>query len=156
MNPPTCQQTQSIHELYNRLTGLAIPYSMQRHFHWEQWLVRGHTTQDLELVIRYLRSRVSDGKRQRECLLFRNVIANVESFEEDLSMARSNSRDRRHTLDPARESVLQSSRIVMKEKSPEKPAVNVVQVMEQHALMAKLLHDWKENGFNEPEIGASV
>lgn len=146
MNVPTTETTQTIHEFYLQLTGLPIPYSMQRHYNWEQWLCRGHTREDLKLVISYLSGRIKDGKRQRECLLFRNLISNVEYFEEDLAMARATGRERQFRHCPGKESVLRTTgRADTLTNEPKQAG----QVMAEHALMAKLIGDWK-NGFFNP------
>lgn len=93
MTPPTTAQTETMHKLYVAMTGLDIPYTMQRHYSWESWLVAGHTQPDLELVVHYIKRRIKEGRREKESLLFRNMIQNKENFAEDLAIAKAESRN---------------------------------------------------------------
>ena len=88
----TTIQTKTLHDEYNRLTGLDIPYSMSKHYGWEQWIVHGYTQSDLAPVVNYIRRRIKERRREKESLLFRNLIQNYDNFGEDLAMAKAENR----------------------------------------------------------------
>lgn len=85
----TTTDTQSLHATYQRLTGMDVPYSMQRHYSWELWLVNKFTQSDLETVVRLIRKRIQEKRRRPEALKFHNLIQNTELFGEDLAEAKA-------------------------------------------------------------------
>lgn len=116
MNPPTSADTEKIHAQYKALAGLDVPYTMQAHFMWESWLAAGFNEPDLACVIRYLKSKIKDGKRPKESLLPRNLIQRTDFFGEDLAIARAEARNT-HTPN-ARERILAS--VGMSKPQPER------------------------------------
>lgn len=141
MNPPSTQDTQLIHKQYRALTGLDVPYSMQTHFMWEAWLAAGYTEPDLACVVRYIKRRIGEKRREKESLLLRNLIARQGNFAEDLSLCRAESRQyEARTKDASKKSVMAATGRTMTE--PE--ARPVVNVMEEHAKMSQLLKQWRE------------
>lgn len=101
MNPPTTEQTQSMHHVYNLLSGLAIPFSMSLHFRYEMLIAQGMTADDLGLVINYVKRRIREKRRERESLLPRNILRDYSNFQEDLSMARAEQRSQLSPRDTA-------------------------------------------------------
>lgn len=101
MNPPTTEDTRSLHAHYTRLTGLSIPYSMQLHFRYEYFIASGCTAEDLGVVIKYIQRRIREGKREKESLLPRNMLRDYSNFQEDLSMARAEQRSQLSPRDMA-------------------------------------------------------
>ncbi len=97
------QPTRSLHADYLRYTGLSIPFTMPLHYRLEAWLAHGGNSTDLELVVKYLKRRIRQGKRPMESLLPRNLFSDYSNFLEDLSIARAEARDVR---DPNRDAVL--------------------------------------------------
>lgn len=135
----TTQQTEQLHSQYIKLTGLQVPYSMGRHYYWEQFIAAGHTGNDLSLLVGYIKRRIREKRREKESLMFRNLIQNLENTEDDLSMARAEARIPHH--DPSKASVLRATqRPITATVSQPTP---VIDVMEQHKEMARLLAEWR-------------
>ena len=147
MNPPSSDDTLAMHQHYCAITGLEIPYTMQRHYQWEKWLISGFTARDLSMAVRYIMRRIRERRREKESLLFRNLIGNPENFGEDLAMARHEQRGPTVT---ERERILNATGRLLPE---DRPAVTPKQVIErmvngnvtgEHEKMAALLRQWKE------------
>lgn len=138
MNPPTSADTEKIHAQYKALTGLDVPYTMQTHFMWESWLASGFTEPDLACVIRYLKSKIKDGKRPKESLLPRNLIQRTDFFGEDLAIARAEARNT-HTPTPRERILAQSGR---SSDEPKDAAQRVRSILERTKL-AEMLKQWK-------------
>lgn len=112
--PPTTEETASLHSEFNRLTRQAVRYDMSRHYCWEAWLASGYTVEDLRLVIAYIWRRIKAGKRERESFKLSVLIGDLSKFEDDLSIARSEStiaqKDaRRPAVAPGKASVLRAT-----------------------------------------------
>lgn len=133
----TTEQTQDIHRHYVAVTGLDVPFSMQRHYAWEKWLAHGLTESDLDLIVRYIKRRISKRRREKESLLFRNLIERPDNALEDLSIARAESRE---PVKTERTRVLESTG----RKEPEKLSMIPAQIMENHTQMAELLRQYRE------------
>lgn len=136
------EQTRLMHDAYSKLVAnerIALPYSMSLHFRWEMWMAKGFTTEDLALVINYLRARIRAGKRELECLDLRNLLSSVDDFSCTLSMARAKARQPR--VEPDRESVLRSAS--RPEKAPVGMARSAKEVLERPKL-ATMLKEWRE------------
>lgn len=92
MNPAINQQSiNSVHKVFVELTGMPLVLTMGRIFIYEQWLLQ-FTEADLRVVVPYIKKGIKSGRRQPGALKFSNLIENPERFEEDLSMARAESR----------------------------------------------------------------
>lgn len=116
---------------------------MSHHYYWEIFIARGFTEPDLASVVRYIKERMKKGRRERESLLFRNLIANIDNFSEDLAISRAESRgETERNRDAAKKSVMAATGREM----PEKQAKPVVNIMEEHEKMASLLKQWRESG----------
>lgn len=100
-------QVRILHDAYQLCTGLVLPLDMHRESVWCDFIRRGLTRQDLKLVITHIRRGIRDGSRNRGALRFNNLIARLDSFEEDLAEARAQSRAR--SADPNRAAVLRAS-----------------------------------------------
>lgn len=139
--PPSTDDTQRIHAQYRALTGLDVPYSMQLHYMWEQWLAMGWQEPDLACVVRYIKQKIKECKRPKESLLPRNLIQRTDFFAEDLAISRAEARNT-CTETPRQRVLAQSGR---PEQPPErcKPIRDVI--AESKALAD--LQQWKiENG----------
>lgn len=141
MNPPTMEQTKLLHARWQQLTGLEVPYDFSRHFAWEMWISKGLTIADLETIVAYIKKRIKQGRREKESLMFRNMVNNVDNAIEDLSIARAESRNSR-TESPKAE-ILRAAGYVEPEKQTTRPVSDVLAA-------AKALDDlrkWRmENG----------
>lgn len=135
MNPPTTQQTQAIHSAYKALTGLDVPYTMQLHYAWEQWLINGWQEPDLACVVRYIKVKIKEGKRPKESLLPRNLIQRTDFFAEDLAIARAESRNTR--TETPRQSILRSAGMATEKKTEARPAGSVLEGDALKEFMAK-------------------
>lgn len=82
----------ALHRAYVNLTGLDIGLNMERERVWFEWLRFRRddpfSATDLGLVIAHLRRGIRDEKRNDGCLRFRNLIGDVEAFDEERAAAR--------------------------------------------------------------------
>lgn len=100
-------QIQQLHQLYQQLTGLSVPLTMGRIFTWEAWGSSGYTSEDLRVVVSFLRGKIKGGRKTIACLRFSTFIGNPDFFGEDLAEARAVGR---HTPMPeAKEEVLRAT-----------------------------------------------
>ena len=135
MNPPTTDQTKAFHTRWQQLTGIELAYDFSRHFAWEQWIGKGLTIADLETIVAYIKKRIRQGRREKESLMFRNMVNNVDNALEDLSIAKAETRNER--LTDARSSVLRASG---RSDVVEKPAKAVGDILKGSEAFDK----WKE------------
>lgn len=82
-----------LHSLYCRLTGMHISLAFDREHFWFLWLKQGFTGADLELVVKMIWRKIPKGERRIESLKFRNLIEQLDRFEEDLAVARAEHRN---------------------------------------------------------------
>lgn len=78
-----------IHSDFNKLTGLDIPFTMTHRFAWEHWLEKKYTVADLELVVAHLKRTVKDRAILMNMLRFHWLIQNLETFAEQLAIAKA-------------------------------------------------------------------
>lgn len=88
------EQISHLHGLYSRLTGFKLRLDMGREAVWFEWLRRGFTADDLQALIRHLRSEIREGRRNPGALKFSNLIGQPDFFEEDLAVLRALNRNR--------------------------------------------------------------
>ena len=82
-----------MHNLYQELTGLSLPWTMQMLFPWEKFCLR-FTDDDLRLTIRFIKDEKRKGNPVRS-FNFRTFISGPDSlnfFAEDLAQARAYAR----------------------------------------------------------------
>lgn len=77
-----------LHAAYCEATGLSLPLRFGIDRAWSDWLGAGNSKADLLLVIRYLKRGIARGERNEGCLRFRNLIGQLDAFDEELAMAR--------------------------------------------------------------------
>ncbi len=135
------EHIKALYDCYVTATKLDLKLTMGLTFQLERFAVEGFTCDDVNLVVAYLWRRIKAGKRQKECLLPRNLIVNTDEFAENLSMARSESRSLQTKPDPRKESVLKATGRSAEVTSDTKSAQ---QILEQNKLMASMLSKWKE------------
>lgn len=104
----TNTEIQQIHRVYCQATGFNLALDIAREQDWLLWLKRGFTADDLRLMVSHLRREIQAGRRNEGCLKFRNLIVNVDFFEEDLAELRARQRPR-PAMDPAKASVLRAT-----------------------------------------------
>jgi hypothetical protein len=80
-----------LHGLYEDLTTIEVILSVEKMYAWEAWMTR-YNAEDLRLVVRMLHGKIKSGVKTWSCLNFRNLIGNLEYFDEDLGEARATSR----------------------------------------------------------------
>lgn len=81
-----------LHQRYNELSERPVTLTIGRIWLWEMWQLKGWTEADLELVLNRRKELVKLKKKWDSCLLFTNVVRDLDSFEESLSEARALSR----------------------------------------------------------------
>lgn len=138
--PPSTDEIKALHTHYCAITGLDVPYTMNAHFAWESWVLRGFKSADIDMVVHYIRTRMKKRRREAESLLFRNLIANPDHFGEDLAMAKYQARIRPDN--PDRVSVLRSTGRAPAMATQARSARDIIQ---EHATMAALLAEWKKD-----------
>lgn len=129
-----------LHSVYGDLTGIKMPLRFEFIFMWERWVFEGFTEDDLRVCVAYIKRRIKEGKRQRESLMMRNLIANVSNFEEDNGMARAELRVFSNRPNQQKESVLKATG---RKTESIKPTESANQILE-HDKMAELLKQWKQ------------
>lgn len=78
------------HDLYVKLSGFPLDWSVKRIFAWECYCLR-FTEDDLRIVIKFIKDKSSRGRPARS-LTFRSLISGPDSldfFEEELHEARA-------------------------------------------------------------------
>jgi len=101
------EQILQLHRLYVEQTGHAVSLGFDRERAWFDFLARGWTEDDLRLVIEKIKSGIRRGERRPGALKFRNLIVQLDYFDEDLAEARAAARVKR--MDPARAAVLRAT-----------------------------------------------
>jgi hypothetical protein len=121
-----------LHAAYERFTGhkLKLDGVYLREWAWTEWIKRGFTEPDLELVVRYLQFQIRKDLRRPESLLFRNLIQEVDRFEEDLNMARDWKRNKRPEPTARQEILAATGRPEEPRKEPVKRAGDIIDAME--------------------------
>lgn len=100
------QRAEALHAWYCAATRQPISWTMGRMMIWEQWLARGHNGSELAKVIKYLQPRIDRGERNAGALKFRNLIGDVDAFEEELGMILAHeNKTRRGPLPPLPDAV---------------------------------------------------
>ena len=135
---PTTEQTHLIHSQYKALTGIEAEYTMTSRFIWEAFLARGYTESDLACCVRYIKERIKQKRREKESLMMRNLVYNLDYFAETLSMARAESRNER-TESPKAE-ILRAAGYQDKVKDNARPISDVAKA----ALAFDAFKAWKE------------
>lgn len=131
--------TQSFHAHYCSLTGFDRPFTIQMRYKWERWLFEKYTLDDLSLVIKYLKRKIKQNKRELASLAPRNLIEDTERFADDLVLARAESINKEARGDENRRSVLEAtSRTVESQKS-----VRSAGKIMDGPTMATLLKQWR-------------
>lgn len=106
--PQSVSAVCALHEAYTQLTGFEIVLDAFREASWGQFLARGFTVDDMRLVIYSIRKGIESKERKPGALKFRNLIGNLDWFEEDLAEIRAKRRG--HVpIDPAKAEVLRAT-----------------------------------------------
>ena len=122
--PMTADELKDLHNHYCQLSGLPVPYTFYHEYSWGVWEHYGFTKPDIELVIRYVQKRIKGQHRQKESLMFRNLIAHPESFADDLAMARSLLR--KPVVDEGKQSVLRATHRPVEVDVPARSAADIL------------------------------
>jgi hypothetical protein len=85
---------------------------------WLRFIQAGFTEDDLLTVIRHLRHKIKAGARYAPCLRFSRLIECLDSFEEELALAKAEMRNAKRAP-TAKERVIQQARPVVAEVRPE-------------------------------------
>jgi hypothetical protein len=90
--PDAVEKVESLHDLYQRSTGFRYRLDYARIRAWHDFIQGGFSQTDLALVIGYLRKKIAARDRQVGALKFSNLITALDRFEDDLNVAREESR----------------------------------------------------------------
>ena len=141
MRLPPNWNWETLNSTYVRESGMESKPFLSKEFAWGNWSKHGFTETDLVQVLRYLRKQVKSGERKPASMLFRNLIEYPENFEQELSLSKE-ALLRYKAPESPRQSILRAA------GRPEQPKDNckpVADIMQQHALMAKKLKEWRES-----------
>lgn len=83
------QTINDLHAAYCAATGLDIRLAYDRESDWMLFVHDGFTKEDLLCVVAWLKREIRAGKRWTSSLYFRNLIKQLDRFEEDLSCAKA-------------------------------------------------------------------
>ena len=93
MTTPTPQnEIAAIHAAYCEATGFQIRLGYDRERAWADFLRDGFTTEDLLLVIAWIKREIKAERRREASLLFRNLVVHLDRFEEDCCCAKAHAR----------------------------------------------------------------
>lgn len=106
-------------DTYNAVTGYNLTMTTERMLALEAWWTRGFTGSDMCLVIRHIQYGIKCGKRNEGALKFEWIVSRPDWFEQELGMARAETRQRKHTT--PKERVLQQARPCVCEHKPDEP-----------------------------------
>lgn len=84
---------EELHALYCERTGLEIRLAYDRERYWFDFIKAGFTKDDLNLVVGSLLKGIGKGDRNPGCLRFRNLIQQLDNFDEELAQARAQMRN---------------------------------------------------------------
>lgn len=90
--PNAVNDIAAIHAAYCRATGFQLRLSYPRERAWHEYLSAGFTIEDLLLVIEWIKREIRSERRREASLLFRNLVEQVERFEEDRALAMAHAR----------------------------------------------------------------
>jgi hypothetical protein len=96
-------QIAEIHALFCVATGVQLRVGIgeyNREAAWARFLNAGFTPADLLLVVKYLQRKIREGTRNIGSLRFSNLVDRLEIFEESLSMAKADERNRKPPMTP--------------------------------------------------------
>lgn len=118
-NPINPEQVQNVlehigalHQAYCDITGMELRCEYSRMSAWQEFIRRGFTVDDIRLVVHEIRRGIPSGARNEGALKFRNLIVNIDGFEEDLAEARANMRSRRPPMTEKDKILKQTGRAV--------------------------------------------
>lgn len=103
------ERIEKLHLLYVELTGIDIRLTPDREQDWFLWCKAGFKEEDLRVLVAHIRKGIGSGNRNAGALKFRNLIGQVDYFEEDLGMARCELRIAKLKQGGPREQVLRES-----------------------------------------------
>lgn len=132
----TLSTIDGFHRLYVQLTGFQIRLDAAREHEWFYWVKRGFTADDLRVLVAHLKREIKEGRRMPGCLKFRNLIVNLDYFEEDLAEARALAR--RPRVDAGRAEVLRRSGRDAASQAPARSAADVIAGMKAFEDFRKL------------------
>lgn len=89
------EQIGILHQAYCDITGMELRCEYSRMSAWQEFIRRGFTVDDIRIVVHEIRRAIPSGARNEGALKFRNLIVNIDGFEEDLASAKANMRSRR-------------------------------------------------------------
>jgi hypothetical protein len=140
---PTTSQTREVHELYVRLTKVPHRYTMSSHFAIESWLADGYTADDLTAVVGYIWRRIKAGKRERESFKFAVLFGDRGKWDDDLSMARSESLAASKTvaMPSGRAAVMRSAGF---QTTVDAPAKSAEQLLKESEFVKNHLSEWRK------------
>lgn len=126
----TSNQIQALHAAYVSATGLDIRLDISREREWFEYVNKGFTQEDLRLVIEHLKRGIREQRRNPGALKFRNLIGQLDYFEEDLAEARALTRAKKagQTIEPGKAAVLRASgRESASQASPERRVQEIIE-----------------------------
>lgn len=104
---------------YQKLTGFQFKLRgvvTGREQAWHAFIQAGFTLEDLDTVLTWLNRRIREGKRDTGSRRFSTLIANLDRFDEELSMAKAEKRNVRPPVTP-KERVIEQARPTVGEQT---------------------------------------
>ncbi len=125
---------QGLHRTYCQLTGFDLSMRYDRERSWYEFAKAGFTAEDLRIVILHLKRGIKAKERHSGCLKFSNLVEPLQSFEEDLCLAKAHLRGNRPQSN--RENIIQAF-------SPEIPDTRTESCKPVKEVVDKLIEDLK-------------
>lgn len=86
-------KVKELHQVYCESAGMKVSLGFDRERSWYDFIQAGFDRDDLKLVIGYLLKAVGRGDRNPGSLRFRNLVGQLDAFEEELAMAKAHRRN---------------------------------------------------------------
>lgn len=129
-------QIGALHAAYVEITGMELRCEYSRMSAWQEFIRRGFTVDDIRIVVHEIRRAIPSGARKPGALLFRNLIVNIDGFEEDLEMAKANMRSRRPPM-TERDKILKQTGRATETTSTAREVGTVIQELSPEGQAAK-------------------
>lgn len=108
-----------VHEVFCRETGVVLRLGIGEYNRERCWLLflhAGFTADDIRIVCKHLRKEIAEGRRMPGALRFRNLVEQLDYFEEELGMAKAALRKPQPT---AKDKVLAQARPLVAQSTPQ-------------------------------------
>lgn len=132
-------EVQRLHKIYCELTCHDYPLPVGRYYLWENFIARGYGEAELRIVINNMNRGIRNQERREGCLRLCNLLLDMDTFAEELAMARKVFR-KKPAYSPQKAAVL---RATGRHDEPATPEARSVGVIAERMKLASMLQQWR-------------